>query len=317
MRRKLLTLSLSLVVAASVLVAPAVASAAPLAPPPTPIGLPVALEPLATDVGDVACDPHTRTGTAELAALLVKTYPNTSANTVYACATDSKNSEHYDGRAIDWMVSARTTTGLATANSFLAWLLATDSSGNKYAMARRLGVMYVIFNNRIWGTWDQRWDPYQDCATKTSTTYDSYCHRNHVHISLGWNGAFARTSYWTKRAISTTDYGPCRPADLNWASRYVASNPAQCPRYAVRVAPPNATALLTALVSYSGARVGLNDHGPIVITVQYALGYPNGPGTFGPITRAAVLSFQLAHGIAQSGLMDQATWRALLVAKGA
>jgi hypothetical protein len=316
MRTTVRRLSISLLIAPLVAtlcaIAPPRAAATTAAAPPTPTGLPTAIEPLANYVGQSACDPHTRAGTAQLAALLVKTYPGTTTNTVYSCATDGATSEHYEGRAIDWMVSARTVTGLANATAMLSWLLATDKSGDRFAMARRLGLMYVIFNNRIWGDWDQKWDPYQDCATRTSTAYDSYCHRNHVHISLGWNGAMARTSFWSKRVSTTTDFGPCRPRDLNWASRYVSANLVGCPSYATVVAPTGASTLKKTLVRYSGARVGLNSHGPIVLAVQQALHVAGAAGDFGPITLAAVLAFQKTRGLPQSGLMDQASWRAVL-----
>ena len=253
-------------------------------------------------------------GTAALAATLTKTYVGTSAYTVYACGTDSTRSEHYDGRAIDWMVSARSTTGYAEATTFINWLLATDKAGNAFAMARRLGVMYVIFNNRIWGTWDQKWDPYQNCATETSTSYDSYCHRNHVHISLGWNGAMQRTSYWSKQVASTTDYGPCRPSDLNWASTYVGANPKSCPSYPNVIAPAGSSSVKKSLVQYSGAQVGLNSTGPVVLAVQLALHPSGGTGGFGPYTLSLVKAFQAKHSLPQSGVLDPATWRALLAA---
>lgn len=282
--------------------------------PPTPTGLPSSIEALATDVADTSCDPRTKVATGKLAALLKATYPDTTYATVYACGTDSNRSEHYDGRAIDWMVSARTATGLATANAFLGWLLRTDSAGHTFAMMRRLGIQYVIFNNRIWGTWDQQWDPYQDCATRTSTTYDSYCHRNHVHISLGWNGALGRTSYWSKTVATTTDYGPCRPADLNWSYYYTSVNPKPCPRYATVTAPSTASAVKKALVAYSGARVAYGSTGPVVTAVQHALGVTGTLGTLNYATWTLIKAFQAAHGLVQWGGMDQSTWRALLAA---
>jgi hypothetical protein len=280
--------------------------------PPTPTGLPSSIEPLAEDVTDTACDLRTRPGTAELAALLKATYPSTSYATVYACGTDSAHSEHYDGRAIDWMVSARTATGLATADAFLNWLLATDKAGHTDAMMRRLGIQYVIFNNRIWGTWNHAWGPYQNCAVTTSTSYDSYCHRNHVHISLGWNGAMGLTSYWTKTVATTIDYGPCRPSDLNWAYYYYAANPTPCPNYPAATAPSTASALKKTLVAYSGARLTLNMTGPMVTAVQHAIGFTGALGTLNAATIALLRTFQTLHGVKASGIVDPATWRVLL-----
>ncbi len=70
--------------------------------PRTPTGLRSAIEPLASYVGQVACDPRVRPGTLKLARLLVATYASGSWASTYACGTDGGQSEHYDGRAIDW-----------------------------------------------------------------------------------------------------------------------------------------------------------------------------------------------------------------------
>src|SRR5437868_267245 len=69
--------------------------------PPTPRGLPAAIEPLSGYVGQVSCQPTIRPGTAKLAHLLATTYRNynaTSWASTYACGTDGTRSEHYDGR---------------------------------------------------------------------------------------------------------------------------------------------------------------------------------------------------------------------------
>lgn len=117
--------------------------------PRVPRGLPSSIEPLAAYVGQDSCDPFVRRGTRELAQLLAHTYRSYSATSwasTYACGTDGTQSEHYDGRAIDWMVSVQNKRQHAAAQAFLAWLLASDKAGNRFAMARRLGVMYVILS---------------------------------------------------------------------------------------------------------------------------------------------------------------------------
>ena len=71
--------------------------------------------------------------------------------------------------------------------------------------------MYLIWNNRIWGAYRAAdgWRPYLDCASATSKADDTRCHRDHLHVSLSWEGAMGRTSYWTDR-VADRDYGPCR-----------------------------------------------------------------------------------------------------------
>src|SRR4051794_16783542 len=256
--------------------------------PPTPAGLPATIEPLAPYVEQTACDPTRRPGTARLAGLLTDTYRSYSGaswGSTYACGTDGDRSEHYDGRAIDWMVNVRSAPQFAAAKAALGWLLATDRAGNRAAMARRLGVMYLIFNNRMWGSWDGQWHDYNGCSKRTSRADDNACHRTHVHISLSWDGAMGRTSYWTKR-VPRTDYGPCRPADLNWAYLYKRTNYLGCADYPLVRAARTASATKKALVKYSGAPVRRSWSGPAVSAVQQAL-HVGVSGSYGAATVSA------------------------------
>jgi peptidoglycan hydrolase-like protein with peptidoglycan-binding domain len=283
--------------------------------PPSPAGLSRAIEPVTPYVEEVSCDPTRRPGTVRLARLLASTYRSYSAtswNSTYSCGTDGTRSEHYDGRAIDWMVSVRSRKQYAAAKAALAWMLATDKWGNRAAIARRLGVMYLIFNNRMWGSWDGRWHDYDNCSHHKSRSYDNSCHRTHVHVSLSWNGAMGRTSFWTK-SVSATDYGPCRSRDLNWAYRYVRANRAGCQQYPLVRAPKGATALKKSLVEYSGAAVRRGWGGPAVTAVQRAL-HVSATGSYGASTAAAVRAFQTRHHLRATGAMNPSTWRALLKA---
>lgn len=205
-----LSAALGLVLSLTAIAAPASAAAHKLPPAPSHRHFGPVIESMAAYVPQTSCDPKTRTGTRRLANLLVRTYPGTSYNTTYACGTDGDPSEHYDGRAIDWMVSAQHGATRREAKSFLKWLLATDKHGNQFAMARRLGVMYVIFDNRMWGSWDGRWQDYNNCQSKKlrKPAYDNACHRTHVHISLSWDGARAKTTFWGSH-VHPTDWGPC------------------------------------------------------------------------------------------------------------
>jgi Putative peptidoglycan binding domain len=305
---------LLLVVAAPASIAQARAGAAPAPAPATPGGLPAAIEPLATYVGQTSCDPHVWSGTKKLAQLLTRTYRSygaTAWNSAYACGTDGSQSEHYEGRAIDWMADIHNKNQHAAALAAIKWLLATDRSGNRFAMARRLGVMYVIYDNRMWGAWDGRWEQYNGCAHLPARADDNACHRTHVHISLSWNGALGRTTFWTKH-VTPTNYGPCRPKDLNWAYLYTRANYRGCPGYATVHAAKHASATKKALVRWSGAAVRRNWHGPAVSAVQAALHVPAN-GSYGASTVSAVRAFQRRHaGCPVTGAMNPQTWRALL-----
>jgi hypothetical protein len=241
----------------------------------------------------------------------VRTYPNTTFGGAYACGTDGGRSEHYDGRAIDWMNSVRNPTQKAQATAVLSFLLGTDSRGNKFAMARRMGIMYIIWNNNIWGSWDGKWSPYNNCAKTPQVSYDSSCHRNHMHISLSWTGAVGRTSYWSKRVYAATDYGPCRPKDLNWASGYAGTNLRGCPSYKAVAAPAGSSQIMRGLVQYSGVVMWSGFTGPPVAAVQRALRVPV-TSVFDAPSVASLNRFKASRHLATNGRLDQGTWRYLL-----
>lgn len=143
------------------------------------------------------CSPTEKPGALALRRLLARTYGPIPSNTVRACT--AADSGHEEGRAVDWMTSVRVPAQKAMAHAFVGWLRATDGYGNTYAMARRLGVEYVIWNNRMWRLYDtaRGWTEYGGCLApaRSGPAYDTTCHRNHVHVSLSWDGAYQRTSY--------------------------------------------------------------------------------------------------------------------------
>jgi hypothetical protein len=229
-RRMFLALAGVAVLVAGLVATSAPADAAAAKTPKAPRSFSASIEGLASYVGQTSCDPHIKKGTAELGALLTHTYPGTSWGSTYACGTDGSQSEHYEGRAIDWMVSVRSKPQRSDGQAFIQWLLATDKYGNADAMARRLGVMYVIYNNRMWGSWSGRWEEYNGCQSKKmkAAAYDNACHRTHVHISLSWNGARGKTTFWTGR-LSPTDYGPCLKKGHKYAPKWTHANLSGCP----------------------------------------------------------------------------------------
>jgi hypothetical protein len=108
-------------------------------------------------------------------------------------------SDHKEGRAYDWMLDANRATDRAKADEVLNWLLATDEYGNRHAMARRLGITYIIWNRRIWSVWNHSagWQPYTGWSP----------HTDHIHFSFGWEGARQQTSFWTAPApLSRTGF---------------------------------------------------------------------------------------------------------------
>jgi hypothetical protein len=140
------------------------------------------------------CDPTPKPGTVALRNLLLSRYPNTQSFGISRACDVGGVSEHKEGRAFDWGANVNSAAQRASVDSFLAALFATDSYGHKDALARRLGVMYVIWNQQIWGAYnaDAGWRPYSGDSP----------HTDHVHISLSWAGARAETSYYSGHVVS-------------------------------------------------------------------------------------------------------------------
>jgi hypothetical protein len=84
--------------------------------------------------------------------------------------------------------------------NLLNWLLATDKYGHKHALARRTGIMYIIWNRRMWNTWDRGWESYFVQQGSVCRDPDSgsavHPHTDHVHFSFSWRGARMNTTYW-------------------------------------------------------------------------------------------------------------------------
>jgi hypothetical protein len=184
------------------LVAPATTAAdaatTPTVPKAPTFTVPVDLKPAYQ--GQQFCAPTPRPGTVALGRLISTTYPTFPRIGFERDCSVGGQSEHKDGRALDWMVSVRIADQKATVDAFLTWLLATGPDGTPNAMARRLGVMYIGWADRIWrGYGTTGWSELFDCQTnpaKKTTAYDNTCHRNHVHISLSWDGAAGMTSFY-------------------------------------------------------------------------------------------------------------------------
>lgn len=131
------------------------------------------------------CDPTAKSGLIDFRALILATYPCTTDLGITRACSSGGASEHKEGRAWDWGV----TPDNQASSDVLDWLLATDSEGNKFALARRLGLMYMIFDSKIWGAYraDEGWRPYNGASP----------HTDHVHFSFSWDGALKKTSYWS------------------------------------------------------------------------------------------------------------------------
>ncbi len=180
------------------LVAAPPVTAAPV--PPTPSELPRAVEALQPYVGQAGCDPVAKPGVSSFSSLLLTTYRDTSTLGIVRDCGVGGASEHKEGRAFDWGASADDPEQAAEVEALLSWLLASDD-GEPAVRARRFGIMYIIWDRRIWRAYDPSagWQPYSGRSP----------HTDHVHFSFGWNGASRSTSWWTGR-VAPVDFGPFR-----------------------------------------------------------------------------------------------------------
>jgi hypothetical protein len=162
------------------------------APSPTA----VAIEGYAPYQGATKCSPKAKPGTKQLGRWLVKRYGGGFGPISRACG--GSTSEHTEGRAFDWTLDAARKADRRTATRFLNRIFATDGRGNAHALARRMGIMYVIWNDRIYASYREfRVRPYLSSGCKTKKKCSKTLrHRDHVHISITRKAARARTSWY-------------------------------------------------------------------------------------------------------------------------
>ncbi len=186
---------------ATTAILPAAAEAATGVPLPALPPLPKGIEPQPGYQGAQLCDPVARKGPKKLQALLTATYGTTAYGITRACSGAKGTSEHMEGRALDWMISGKAQR--KDAKAFLGWLLAPDAAGHPRAIARRMGLMYIVWDNKMFRMYDpsRGWAEYNNCSSTLSAAYDTTCHRNHVHFSFTWDGAAAKTSFWSGKAV--------------------------------------------------------------------------------------------------------------------
>jgi hypothetical protein len=204
----------SVALAVALLVGPAITRRSMAGAAPINRAFGPAIDPLASYVGQTTCDPTAKPGAIALRDLLEVTYPTTSSLGIGRECTVGGMSEHKEGRAYDWAVDAYNPTQLGYAEDFLKWLLAPDSYGNRFAMARRLGIMYIIWNQMTWKAYapDKGWQPYVGASP----------HTDHVHFSLSWDGANAITSWYVPLTPPAPGKGYWLPTNLGVAFPFAA-----------------------------------------------------------------------------------------------
>ena len=114
-----------------------------------------------------------------------------------SCA-GSSTSEHKESRAFDWLLDATDPADQALAAALLDELFAPDDTGVPHALARRMGIMYVIWDDQMYAAYDgfvaKRYLS-SGCRTRRACS-PALRHRDHMHLSLTRQGAKGRTSWY-------------------------------------------------------------------------------------------------------------------------
>jgi len=145
------------------------------------------------------CSPKAKPGTKMLGHWLVRKYGGGFGPISRTCG--GSTSEHTEGRAFDWTLDATTKKGRRAAEAFLDRIRTTDKRGNTDALARRMGIMYVIWDDRMYSAWrgfaPERY--LSSSCTKRKKCSTTLRHRDHVHVSLTRRAGRARTSWYLAR----------------------------------------------------------------------------------------------------------------------
>lgn len=230
-----------------------------------------------------SCDPNNKRGMVAFAEMISKHYNRPRYYTSRACEAGN-TSQHGDGRAVDWPMNAYDSDDKAIGDAVAYWLTANNGE-----MARRFGIMSVIWNKRSWyQSYPGSWNDYTGPST----------HTDHLHISFTWDGAMKRTSWWTGKAVTTSDRGTCRVYSGQYAPRYTGRNTRQC-----------ATNLPNAPYSKYPVTLPRARNNNVKVAQRY-LGFTgtNVDGSFGPGTLAKLLGYQSTHKLPRTGVLDKATW---------
>lgn len=117
----------------------------------------------------------------------------------------SSTSEHKESRAFDWVLDATSETDQALAAALLAELFAPDDTGEPTALARRMGIMYVIWDDTMYASYDEfvaKRYLSSGCRNRR-TCSPTLRHRDHLHVSLTRQGAKGLTSWYAAQVPVT------------------------------------------------------------------------------------------------------------------
>lgn len=263
---------------------------APLPTPEPASVLPFDADVVATYQSQRSCDPAAKPGVEAYVRMVLQNYRvGRNGGIARGCGIGS-TSEHKEGRAFDYMLSVNVPAEKAAGDSLTAWLTGPDDDGVRGGNARRLGIMYVIWNRRIWSSYAM--------TTGWRAYYGPSPHSDHIHTSFSWDGALKRTSWWSGRAVTAEDKGPCRVYAGQPAPVYTTRRFAACP---------------TGLPAPPASQYGIvwpGQSGSAVKVAQAKLGLL-ADGVFGSTTRSTLMGWQRRKALPVTGVLDKPSWARL------
>ena len=146
------------------------------------------------------CSPKAKPGTKALLRYVVHHFGGAPGGISRPCS-DASTSEHQEGRAFDWTLDAEKDTDRASAQAFLDFVFAADAAGDEDARARRMGIMYLIWDDHIYSAWNQfePSDYLSSSCKKLAKCSKTLRHRDHLHVSLTRQAGKGLTSWYAGR----------------------------------------------------------------------------------------------------------------------
>jgi len=141
--------------------------------------------------GQSTCDPTPDEGVKAFRDYVLHHFGGGDMGIARECDQGGK-SEHKEGRAWDWgVVPGASLTVPYTepkVDKILEWLFQNDAE-----IARRAGIMYLIYNRRVWRAYkDPHWEDYTGKSP----------HIDHFHISFSRDGGNGLTSLYTSEILN-------------------------------------------------------------------------------------------------------------------
>ncbi len=146
------------------------------------------------------CSPKAKPGTKLLLRYVVHHFGGAAGGISRPCS-DAGTSEHKEGRAFDWTLDAATKSGRQSAQAFMDFVFSPDQAGDEDARARRMGIMYVIWDDHIYSAWRQ-FEPedYLSSSCKSvKKCSKTLRHRDHLHVSLTRQAGKGLTNWYDGR----------------------------------------------------------------------------------------------------------------------